>query len=266
MRHLKLFEEFKGKITDEADIVYKDSNLLIIVPKTPEATKKYSRNTDWCSNSKSGFYCHYPTSNLFRFHFKDGYKLRLTWDYLKWKGDYSGGTHWGQGGKLDGKSVSYYHIRPRDENNPFEFDYDKDDHRKMMVDRIASIPEEARKKVIEYQDNHSQDKTDILNSMYEEIQKIKIIDISKTNETDTYKNLKVRAKNDKEEFILNLSVYADGSFYIYTGSIPTEKGSSYFRDSGLEQYMRDKIFEWLKANKKELYTELKNVIISDEEV
>ena len=266
MRYLKLFEEFKGKITDEADIVYKDSNLLIIVPKTPEATKKYSRNTNWCSNSKGGFYCHYPTSNLFRFHFKDGYKLRLTWDYLEWKGDYSGGTHWGQGGKLKGEIIPYYHIRPRDESNPFEFDYEKEDHRKMMVDRIASIPEEAKIKVMEYHEKHSQDKTDILNSMYEEIQKIKILDVVKKTETETYKNFRVKAKNDKEEFSVDFEIYADGSFHIYTGSIPSEKGSSYFGDSGLDEYLRDKILEWLKGNKKELYTELKNIQVSDEEV
>lgn len=257
MRYIKLFEEFKGKITEEADIVYKDSNLLIIVPKTPEATKKYSRNTNWCSNNKGGFYCHFPTSNLFRFHFKDGFKLRLTWDYVEWTGNFSGGTHWGQGGKVGGVEIPYYHIRPKDENDPFHFEYMKEDYRKPMVDRILSIPDEAKRKVIEYQETHSQDKTDVLNSMYEEIQKIKILDVVKDGGKEGSIYLKVKAKNDKEEFSVDVNTYEDGSFFIYTGSIPSEKGSSYFGDSGLDKYMFDKIIEWLKKNKKELYTELK---------
>ena len=68
MKRLKLFEEFKGKIAEEADIVYRDKNMLVIVPKTLQASKRYSRNTNWCSIDKGGFYGHYPTANLFRFH------------------------------------------------------------------------------------------------------------------------------------------------------------------------------------------------------
>ena len=70
MRYLKLFEEFTGKVTDEADIVYRDKNLVIIVPKTPGATRKYSRDTIWCSNSETGFYGHHSTANLFISIFK----------------------------------------------------------------------------------------------------------------------------------------------------------------------------------------------------
>jgi len=43
---------------------------------------------------------------MYRITFSDGYKLRLTWDYIDEEaselGSYSGGTHWGQGGIVYG--------------------------------------------------------------------------------------------------------------------------------------------------------------------
>jgi len=271
MRHLKLFEEFKGKITDEADIVYKDNRILVIVPKTPEATKKYSRNTMWCSNSKSGFYGHIVTANLFRIHFKDGYKLRLTWDYLPWDGGYSGGTHWGQGGKLNGEKLSYQYIRPKDENNPFDFDYNKEDDRQEMVNRIKSLPEEAKRKIIEYQESHSKDKTDILNKMYSDIQSIKVVyvdDSTPKNANGRYKKLIIKCKKDGKTFDVDSSFYEGGSSHINIYGISDEmcSGAGDYRKSGIEDYLYDKTMDWLKRNKKELYTEIKKLQTQDEEV
>jgi hypothetical protein len=109
MKYIKLFELHKEN--DDSYILYRDSNLVVVVPKTLESTRKYSRDTTWCSLDKSGFEEHNITSDLIRFHFKNGYKLRLTWDYLSHdahNNDYTGGTHWGCGGKVDGVKKDYY--------------------------------------------------------------------------------------------------------------------------------------------------------------
>jgi len=265
MNYIKLFEEFTGDITKQADIVYKDSNLLVIVPKTFEATRKFSRNTQWCSNNKTGFYSHITTANLFRFHFKDGYKLRLTWDYIPWDGDYSSGTHWGQGGKKDGKLVQYLHIRPTDENKPFDFDYTKGDDRQFMVDRINSIPEEARKKVIEYHNKHSIDKNDVLNKMYSDIQKIKIIDVENIHVPfEDCLRFDVLIDKDGDKMTLSASSFGSGLFFSKSSVADDDSGMTYYDKSGFKEYITDKLMAWSKVNNVDFYNKIKK--IKDEEV
>lgn len=263
MKRLKLFEEFKGKIAEEADIVYRDKNMLVIVPKTLQASKRYSRNTNWCSIDKGGFYGHYPTANLFRFHFKDGYKIRLTWDYLPWDGhSYTAGTHWGQGGWMKGEDASYQHIRPKDEENPFDFDYHKNDYKQFMVNRILSIPEEAKKKIIEYQKSHSHDKTDVINKMHSEIRKIEIIDVKLKKDREYCIDLNLTLKSGTSTNEIELTIYDQSGRhrydFSYLGKIDLGGAESY-TNSGLEEYLFDKTMQWLKSNDMGLYDKIKSI-------
>ncbi len=176
--------EFK-ETEQNTPTLYKDENLEVKVAKTFDSAKLQNQNTSWCSSSKQGFYGHNKTANMYRINFKDGYKLRLTWDYITQDaselGGYSGGTHWGSGGIVNGEWKSYDYIRPEDDSEPFLFDYKKNDSRQEMVDRIESIPEKAQKAMHEYQKNNSIEKSENLNKMYQEIQKVKLKYIEKTN-------------------------------------------------------------------------------------
>ena len=195
MKYLKSYQLFEELMMDleqnkpkspkykEMPTLYQDNNLMVKVVKTFAAAEDQGKNTNWCSNSPEGFHSHNLTANMYRFNFKDGYKLRLTWDYITQNaselGHFYGGTHWGQGGLVDGVYMPYTIIRPMDDNHPFDFDYKKDDARLELVKRIQSIPEKAQLAVYDYQEKHSKEKTHQLNTLYKEIEKIKVISAKK---------------------------------------------------------------------------------------
>jgi len=86
MKYLKSWKLFEFKETESnTPVLYKDDNLEVKVVKTFDACKEQGKDTSWCSNNLSLFYKHNMTANMFRFNFKDGYKLRLTWDYINHK-------------------------------------------------------------------------------------------------------------------------------------------------------------------------------------
>ena len=188
-RFNKFILEFKEN-EHNTPTLYKDENLEIKVAKTFDSAKLQNQNTNWCSSSKQGFYTHNKTANMYRINFKDGYKLRLTWDYITQKaselGAYSGGTHWGQGGVVDGVQKFYSVMRPEDDSEPFLFDYKKNDGRKEMIDRIESIPQKAQDIIHKYQKNNSIEKSENLNKMYQEIQKIKLKYIEETDDKSEF--------------------------------------------------------------------------------
>jgi hypothetical protein len=181
MKYLESWKLFEFKETEfNTPVIYKDNNLEVKVVKTFDACKEQGKDTDWCSNTSSGFYKHNISANMYRFNFKDGYKLRLTWDYISLNASldkFGGGTHWGCGGKINGKKVDYRYIRPNDESEPFLFDYNRGDERQEMVNRINSIPQEAIDSVHEYQSKLSMEKSALINNLFNEVSKIKVIDV-----------------------------------------------------------------------------------------
>lgn len=184
MKIIKKFENFilEFKETEKnTPVLYKDDNLEVKVVKTFDACAEQGKGTNWCSNYKSGYYMHSGTANMFRFNFKDGYKLRLTWDYLR-----DNGTHWGQGGVVNGVLKKYEYIFPKDASEPFLFDYKKDDKLQEMVNRIESIPQKVIDVVHKYQETHSVEKSANLNKMYDEISKIEVVGLEKMEETLEY--------------------------------------------------------------------------------
>ena len=74
---------------------------------------------------------------MYRINFKDGYKLRLTWDYISTQASElgSGGTNWGQGGIINGKKQNYDVFRPRNNDDPFYIDWQSEKERE-IVNRI----------------------------------------------------------------------------------------------------------------------------------
>ncbi len=263
MKHLFLFETFiefkkerqsKKETPKNTHLIYSDEEMTIKVVKTLDSSRAVS-DPQWCSTRAEGFYKHNLTSNMYRFIFKDGYKLRLTWDYFDWDQSYSGGTHWGQGGSINGEEASYTTIRPKDESNPFNFDYNKGNDKQFMVNRIKSIPKEAIDDIYKYQELHKKEKLALFNSLYKEIEKIKIIGFEQCKE---------------RSYLYEISAKYDGRIYKFkmtSGFSLWSLGSEFRKDFKnkyalseiitLKKFIIDKTIEWLKSNKKELYLKIK---------
>lgn len=260
MKHLFLFETFiefekerqsKKETPKNTHLIYSDGNLSVKVVKTLDSSRAIS-DPKWCSTSSGGFYRHNLTSNMYRFIFKDGYKLRLTWDYF-----YSDGTHWGQGGSINDKEAFYTYIRPKDENKPFYFDYNKGDERQYMVDRIKSIPKLAIDAICKYQESHKKEKSALFFNLYKEIEKIKIVGFEKCKNIELelfYLDIKYNGKNYKLKLNSNFSVWhLDEEF---RKDFKNKYALSY--NGALNGYIFRKTIEWLKSNNKELYLQLRD--------
>lgn len=192
---------------------------------------------------------------MFRFIFSDGYKLRLTWDYTP------GGTSWGQGGKIDGSLAFYYNIRPENEDNPFEFDYHKNDGRQYMVDRITKIPKSAIDAVTKYHKDNEREKTALYNNIYKEIEKIKIIDVKdhqsyrKKFGYHTYYIVTVLYNNKKYEIPC---VELEFRFYESPFNKEFKNKYAFSEINSISSYLIEKMIEWLKKNNIYEYNNFKN--------
>jgi hypothetical protein len=251
MKHLKSWKLFEFKETESnTPLVYKDANLEIKVVKTFDACKEQGKDTRWCSNMKSGFYKHNITANMYRFNFKDGYKLRLTWDHIDYKASpdrFGGGTHWGSGGIVDGEEIYYDYIRPEDESEPFLFDYNKGDERQEMVNRINSIPQDAIDAVHEYQEKSSNEKSALVNNLFDEVSKIKVMDVEITSDED-YPIL-ININYNGNTYKLNMDQFG----LKYSKDFQRDFKNKYaFADNyrTLNKYLRDKVNSILKSKKK----------------
>lgn len=108
MKYLKFFEELnKECIKKEIDIIYRDSKLVCLIPKTQRTSYIYGYKTNWCSREIDTFdeIADDGDKILFRFLFKDGYKMRLTYD-LRTK-------------KMDWSDYSSKHYFEKNSDNPF---------------------------------------------------------------------------------------------------------------------------------------------------
>jgi hypothetical protein len=134
-----------------------------------------------------------------------------------------------------------------------------------MVDRINSIPEEARKKVIEYHNKHSIDKNDVLNKMYSDIQKIKIIDVENIHVPfEDCLRFDVLIDKDGDKMTLSASSFGSGLFFSKSSVADDDSGMTYYDKSGFKEYITDKLMAWSKVNNVDFYNKIKK--IKDEEV
>jgi hypothetical protein len=252
MKYLKSWKLFEFKETkSNTTLLFKDDNLEIKVVKTFDSCKEQGKDTRWCSNKPSGFYQHNITANMYRFNFKDGYKLRLTWDFIDHIASpdkFSGGTHWGSGGKVNGKEIHYYYIRPEDESEPFLFDYNKGDERQEMVNRINSIPQDAIDSVHEYQEKSSKEKSALVNNLFNEISKIKVMNVEVNDDEDFPLLLKINYKGNTH--ILNMDQFG---YIKHSKNFQRDFKNKYaFADNyrTLNSYLLDKVNNILKSKKK----------------
>lgn len=252
MKHLKRFENFlfEFKETEKnTPLLYKDDNLEVKVVKTPNASKEQGKNTNWCSNSDIGFHRHNMTSNMYRFNFKDGYKLRLTWDYItrdaSHLGSYSGGTHWGQGGIVNGEKQWYDVFRPELEDEPFLIDWKKEEKRE-IVERILSIPESAQEKVKEYQASCTREKSGIISSGYNEVAKIKIKDVGESKVMDRELTLPITVEYLGRKYSIKFKYSEYSKYFDGTMDIPLKQ--KHVGSIVMNRYLYDKLMEFLKSN------------------
>ena len=235
--------------------LYKDENIEIKVAKTFDSVKLQNQNTNWCSSSKQGFYGHNKTANMYRINFKDGYKLRLTWDYITQNaselGGYSGGTHWGQGGIVNGENKFYSVMRPEDDSEPFLFDYKRNDDRKEMVDRIESIPQKAQDAIHKYQKNNSIEKSENLNKMYQEIQKIKLKYIEETDDKSEFIGI-VDYLGNTYKVIFNFINKSWEKVYIQTKNKDNKSLAMIFKNNMAKVYGNNELNNYLIDKFKEL--------------
>jgi hypothetical protein len=75
-------EEITQYRAGNLQVIYRDNLLTCVVPITPSASTITCRGTNWCSKNPEMFKYWGKSNILFRFLFKkDGYKLRLTWNF-----------------------------------------------------------------------------------------------------------------------------------------------------------------------------------------
>lgn len=276
MKHLFLFETFiefekerqsKKETPKNTHLIYSDEEMTIKVVKTLDSSRAVS-DPQWCSSSSEGFYRHNLTSNMYRFTFKDGYKLRLTWDYYS-ESEGNPRSTWGQGGVMpNGERAQYFVISPNNINDPFKFNYKKNDYRQYMVDKIGQIPKEAIDAVYEYQQKHSMEKSALYRGMYKEIEKIRIIGVEKSKSSTV-------PVDDRNDFY-DINAKYNGRIYKFkmtSGFRLWALGSEFRKDFKnkyalseiftLEKYIIDKTIEWIKSNNKELYLQIRTNKVKD---
>lgn len=147
MNFVRTFEELTGKYKKETVIIYKDKNLVCMLPKSQMTSNIYGQNTNWCQVSKSGFDDWSKgrgSALLIRFLFKNGRKIRFTYfidDTFHWASE--NGFH-----VLSGSG------------NPFEAKTKKEILRNMekdIIDLIETIPSECKESVLKFIEKNKKD-------------------------------------------------------------------------------------------------------------
>ena len=163
----KIFEDSEYK-KGNFDVLYRDNNMTIIVPKSLRASQISCRNTNWCSKTKNGYDMWSVDFTLYRILYKDGFKLRLTWlktNLIKKNDNNQKKGSWGSGGDKYEEIEFYTEPFNNEElmnNNKDNYLYYKDKYpsekwveetfndKKDMIERINSIPDEVKDKIINY--------------------------------------------------------------------------------------------------------------------
>ena len=199
----KLLSELQGKFKEETEIIYKDKNLVCLIPKSQMTSKMLGKKTNWCQTD-SGFniWSHYGL--LIRFLLKGGRKIRFTYFFNK-DNDYARGYdfYWA--------NETGYHVLYGD-GNPFNVRPPKDKMRDIEKDilyQIKLIPEECKKKVLEFIENHK----NCYGYIYrDEIfkTKVEIEDEKKFLEVFSYRDkIYETLYNLRKEYQFNMSFYYD---------------------------------------------------------
>ena len=120
------------EMKNEVDIIYKDPDLICMIPKTQRASRIYGGGTNWCQTKRDGFESWSHGAFLLRFLFKGGRKVRFTIDT---KGEF----HWA--------SERGYHVL-KGQGDPFDVEASaRSTTESDIVALIQKIPDECKRKV-----------------------------------------------------------------------------------------------------------------------
>lgn len=165
----KFNEELTGKYKDETEIIYKDKDIVCMLPKSQMTSSIYGKGANWCQTQVAGFDIwtgknKNEKSLLIRFLIRGGRKIRFT--YFPNKEFY-----WA--------NESGYHVL-EGKGNPFEVQPPKDrirDNEKDILELIKDkITQECKDKVLDFIDKNLKDYKYIyrnLNYLPQHIQKFK---------------------------------------------------------------------------------------------
>lgn len=76
-----LINELNSELKSELEIIYKDKNLICLIPKTQRISRILGNKTYWCQTTPHGFLKWTEVGLLFRFLFKNGRKIRMTYAF-----------------------------------------------------------------------------------------------------------------------------------------------------------------------------------------
>lgn len=148
IKNFLLLEYNKEEVKSQVDIIYKDPNLICLIPKSQMTSMLYGGRTKWCQVSSSGFEDWSKQGLLIRFLFKSGRKIRFTYFFPQFKDRYLGDYYWA--------NENGYHVLT-DYGNPFEASPKGDRVRgteKDILGLIKEIPEECQKRVLDFIERH----------------------------------------------------------------------------------------------------------------
>jgi hypothetical protein len=78
---VKVLSELLGDVAKETEILYRDKDLVCLIPKSQMTSKLFGRNANWCQRDKAGFEMWSRSGLLIRFLFRGGRKIRFTYFY-----------------------------------------------------------------------------------------------------------------------------------------------------------------------------------------
>src|SRR3972149_3830355 len=145
------FKELTGKFKDEVEIIYRDKNIVCLIPKSQMTSYIYGNKANWCQKEKNGFEGWSKAGLLIRFLFKEGgRKIRFT--YFTGQNE-SRGFYWA--------NESGHHILSEEGKgkNPFEASSKNKTLWPNEIDTlnlINQIPEECKQKVLEFIEKHKE--------------------------------------------------------------------------------------------------------------
>ena len=146
----KFNEELTGKYKEETEIIYKDKDIVCMLPKSQMTSSIYGKGAAWCQTQVAGFDMWSGKNKnekalLIRFLIRGGRKIRFTYFSNK---------------KFYWANESGWHVL-EGEGNPFEVQAPKDRIRDVEKDILElikdKIPQECKDKVIEFIDKNLKD-------------------------------------------------------------------------------------------------------------
>lgn len=155
---LKVLNELSGAFKDETEIIYRDNNIVCLIPKTQMSSKMYGKDAHWCQVDQAGFYYWSKSALLIRFLFRGGRKIRFSYfikpynsDGTENDSDFSFAT-----GQFYWANENGAHVL-KGNGNPFFPKTKSDRIRETEMDilnKIKEIPEECKNKVLDFIKQH----------------------------------------------------------------------------------------------------------------